>query len=130
MHALPRYRGKWLPRGAPKPENFQNCPAPPRKCPKFNCYHAPPRGFSPCPPRPTPNNFSSAPPRPEAKKGCPVHPCTESLRCMKYFQHNSVLPAVWHALALSVKTRKMVRKVQIAKDQKITSAGIILLRIG
>ena len=25
---------------------------------------------------------------------------TESLRCMKYFQHNSVLPAVWHALGV------------------------------
>ena len=35
----------------PSPENFQDCPAPPRKCPEFNCYPAPPRGFYslPCP---------------------------------------------------------------------------------
>ena len=25
---------------------------------------------------------------------------TESLRCMKFFQHNSVLPAVWYALGV------------------------------
>ena len=57
----------WIIRDAcpcPSPENFQDCPAPPQKCPEFNCYPALLQGFysMPCP----------APPRRE--KRLPVHP--------------------------------------------------------
>ena len=41
--ALPQPQEKWLTQ--PSPENFQDCPAPPRKCPEFDCYPAPPWGF-------------------------------------------------------------------------------------
>ena len=74
--------GKIAVPGRPSLKNFQDCPAPPRKCPEFNCYPAPPRGFYP-----NPEIFflCPAPPRPEAKKGCPVHPrCKTSIpQCKK-----------------------------------------------
>ena len=37
--------------GCPGPENYQDCPAPPRKCLEFNCYPAALRGFY-CLPQP------------------------------------------------------------------------------
>ena len=51
--------------GCPGPENFQDCPASPRKCPEFNFYPALPK----------PEIFFLYPALacPEAKKGCPVH---------------------------------------------------------
>ena len=53
----------------PGPGNCQDspappCPAPPRKCPKFDCYPAPSRK----------NFFCPAPSHAVAKKGYPVHP--------------------------------------------------------
>ena len=64
--ALPRTRVKWLP--WPRNSLSLPCPAPPRKCPEFNCYPAPPRGFYP-----NPEIFFLCP-APKQKKGCPVHP--------------------------------------------------------
>ena len=47
------------------PRKFSSlpCPAPPRKCPEFNCYPAPPWGFY-SPPRPTPKFLPSGLPHP------------------------------------------------------------------
>ena len=70
----PQPRGEMAALGRPGPKKFQECPAPPRKCPEFNCYPASPRAFSPCPaPKiyPLPR---SAPPR--RKKRLPLHPCS------------------------------------------------------
>ena len=62
----------------PGPENFQDCPAPPQKCPEFNCC---PEDFTTAPACPTPKKFPSAPPRPKAKKRCPVHPWFKHYKC-------------------------------------------------
>ena len=57
----------WIIRDAcpcPSPENFQDCPAPPQKCPEFNCYPALLQGFYSMP----------CPARPRREKRLPVHP--------------------------------------------------------
>ena len=71
MHAPPRPAptpGEMAAPGRPGPENFQECPAPPRPTPKMprGLTFTPPRSFSPYP---GPNFFSFAPPR--SKKRLP-----------------------------------------------------------
>ena len=59
-------------------------PAPHRKCPEFNCYPAPPRGF-PAPPRLTPKKNSFALPRGKKRLPCASPAPTLHDRVFKLF---------------------------------------------
>ena len=109
--ALPRPWGKWLPRGAPALKIFKTAPprvprpAPPRKCPEFNCYPPRPKDFLPAPPCPTPNNFSSALPcpAPKQKKAAPCIPDehvglldqNKRLRMMTFYRPDGLGAQMW-----------------------------------
>ena len=74
MHSPVLALGKIAALNRPSPKSFQDCLAPPQKCPKFYCYPGPPRGVCPCHAPPHPKKSSFAPPRFEAKNAAPCIP--------------------------------------------------------